>query len=154
MTYLHKIVPMRMIEVTKSSAQTASSGDIVLFDTIRATGTHGVTVNSSTGEIGLDTSKHYHIEASIHVDRSSTSSSWRFAWVDSNGTEISATDGGYDAEWTWHSSGTSTGTPNPTYVAVYQSASPLSAIRLKATLLNASSSILTQTSLFVLEADT
>jgi len=126
----------------------------VLFDTIRATGTHGVTVNSSTGEIGLDTSKHYHIEASIHVDRSSTTSSWRFAWVDSNGTEISATDGGYDAEWTWHSNSTTNGTPNPTYVAVYQSNSPIGSIRLKATLLNANSSILTQTSLFILEAST
>lgn len=154
MTYLHKIVPMTMIEVTKSSAQTASTGDIVLWDTIRATGTHGVTVNSSTGEIGLDTSKHYHIEASIHVDRSSTSSSWRFAWVDSNGTEISAADGGYDAEWTWHNSSTIYGTPNPTYVAVYQSTSPIGSIRLKATLLNANSSILTQTSLFILEAST
>lgn len=153
MTYLSRVVPMRMIEVTLSSSQTASQGDYVLFDTIRATGSHGVTVNSSTGEIGLDTSKHYHIEASIHVNRSSLSSSWRFAWVDSTGTEISAADGGYDAEWTWHSSSVSYGTPNPTYVAVYQSASPLSSIRLKATLLNASSSILTQTSLLILEAN-
>ena len=47
MTYFNRIVPMRMIEVTLSSAQTASQGDYVLFDTIRATGTHGVTVNSS-----------------------------------------------------------------------------------------------------------
>jgi len=150
MTYLHKIVPMRMIEVTKSSAQTASSGDIVLFDTVRATGTHGVTVNSSTGEIGLDTSKQYRVQASIHVDRSSTSSSWRFAWVDSNGTEISATDGGYDAEWTYHAS-SATSAPNATYVAMYQSNSPIGSIRLKATLLNANSSILTSTALLIME---
>lgn len=151
MTYLHQRVPMRMIEVTKSSAQTAGSGDIVLFDTIRATGSHGVTVNSSTGEIGLDTAKQYRVQASIHVDRSSTTSSWRFAWIDANGNEISAADGGYDAEWTWHAS-SATSAPNATYVAMYQSNSPIGSIRLKATLLSASSSILTSTALFILEA--
>jgi hypothetical protein len=46
-----------MIEVSLSAAQTASAGDYVLFDTIRATGSHGVSVNSSTGELTLDTSK-------------------------------------------------------------------------------------------------
>ena len=152
MTYLPKTFQITVVEVTKSSAQTASAGDVVLFDTIRATGSHGVSVNATTGEIGLDTSKHYHIEASIHVDRSSITSSWRFAWIDSNGNEISATDGGYDAEWDYHSPSVSVGTPNATYVAVYQSASPLSAIRLKATSLSASSSILTQTALFIVEA--
>lgn len=151
MVYIPKIASTTLIEVTKSSAQTASSGDIVLFDTIRATGSHGVTVNSSTGVVGLDTSKHYHIEASIDVNRSSTSSSWRFAWVDSTGTEISAADGGYDAEWTYYANTAAFDVPSGTYVAVYQSTSPLSEIRLKATLLGASSSILTQTALIIVE---
>lgn len=151
MTYLPKTVQTTIIEVTKSTSQTASAGDIVLFDTIRATGSHGVTANSSTGVIGLDTSKHYHIEASIHVDRSSTTSSWRFAWVDSTGTEISAADGGYDAEWTYYANTAAFDVPSGTYVAVYQSTDPLSEIRLKATLLGASSSILTQTALIIVE---
>ena len=154
MTYLTEArIDATMIEVSLSSAQTASQGDFVLFDTIRATGAHGVSVNSSTGELSLDTSKQYYVQASIHVDRSSTTSSWRFAWVDSSGNEISADDGGYDAEWTYHASGTKPNTPNATFTAVYQPnpnqvASP---IRLKATLLNASSSILTNTRLFIVE---
>ena len=122
----------------------------MLFDTIRATGSHGVSVNAITGEIGLDTSKHYHIEASIHVERSSTTSSWRFAWIDSNGNEISAADGGYDAEWQYHST-TTFDSPNATFTAVYQSSEPLSSIRLKATALASSSSILTQTSVIIVE---
>lgn len=151
MTYIPKIVPLQLIEVTLSSDQTASSGDVVLFDTIRATGSHGVSVNATTGEIGLDTSKHYHIEASIHVERSSTTSSWRFAWIDSNGNEISAADGGYDAEWTFYSDSSANNVPSGTYVAVYQSTAPLSSIRLKATTLAASSSVLTQTALIIVE---
>jgi hypothetical protein len=150
-TYLPKTVPITVVEVTKSTAQTASAGDIVLFDTIRATGSHGVSVNATTGEIGLDIKKHYHIEASIHVDRSSITSSWRFAWIDSNGNEISAADGGYDAEWTYYSNPLDFNVPSGTYVAVYQATTPLSSIRLKATTLAASSSILTQTALTIVE---
>lgn len=151
MTYLPKTVPIQLVEVTLSSDQTASSGDVVLFDTIRATGSHGISVNATTGEIGLDTSKHYHIEASIHVERSSTTSSWRFAWIDANGNEISAADGGYDAEWTYYSNPNAVDVPSGTYVAVYQSTAPISSIRLKATTLAASSSILTQTSVIAVE---
>ena len=81
MTYLNTQAAATMIEVTLSSAQTASQGDFVLFDTIRATGSHGVSVNSSTGELSLDPSKYYRVQASIDVSRSSTTSSWRFAWV-------------------------------------------------------------------------
>lgn len=146
MTYFSRKVPMRMIEVSLSATQTASSGSMVLFDTIRATGTHGVTVNSSTGEIGLDTSRHYYVQASIDVTRSSTTSSYRFAWIDSTGAEISAANGGYDAAWEYSN------TSNATYTAVYQSAAPVSPIRLKATLLNANSTINLSTKLLILEA--
>jgi hypothetical protein len=150
-TYIPKTVPIQLVEVTLSSDQTASSGDVVLFDTIRATGSHGVSVNATSGEIGLDTSKHYHIEASIHVERSSTTSSWRFAWIDSSGNEISAADGGYDAEWTYYSNPLDFNVPSGTYVAVYQATTPLSSIRLKATTLATSSLVLTQTSVIIVE---
>lgn len=142
-----------MIEVSLSSAQTASAGDYVLFDTIRATGSHGVSVNSSTGELTLDKSKQYHVQASIDVSRSSTTGSWRFAWVDGSGAEISADLGGYDAEWNYVPSGTTAGGGNATYTAVYQSglAPAESPIRLKATTLSPASSILTATKLLILE---
>lgn len=142
-----------IIEASLSSAQTASAGDYVLFDTIRATGSHGVSVNSSTGELTLDTSKQYYVQASIDVSRSSTSGSWRFAWVDSSGTEISADLGGYDAEWNYSPPGTTTSGSNATYTAVYQSelVQVESPIRLKATTLSTASSILTATKLLILE---
>ena len=142
-----------MIEVTLSSAQTASQGDFVLFDTIRATGSHGVSVNSSTGELSLDPNKYYRVQASIDVSRSSTTSSWRFAWVDSSGNEISAADGGYDAQWDYHTASNNAGVPNATYVAMYQPTYlPATPIRLKATTLAAASSILPSTALIIIEA--
>ena len=142
-----------MIEVTLSSAQTASQGDFVLFDTIRATDSHGVSVNSSTGELSLVPNKYYRVQASIDVSRSNTTSSWRFAWVDSSGNEISAADGGYDAQWDYHTASNSVGVPNATYVAMYQPTNlPATPIRLKATTLAAASSILPSTALIIIEA--
>jgi hypothetical protein len=142
-----------MIEVSLSAAQTASAGDYVLFDTIRATGSHGVSVNSSTGELTLDTSKQYYVQASIDVSRSSTTGSWRFTWVDSSGTEITVDLGGYDAEWNYEPPATTTGGGNATYTAVYQPGlgETQSPIRLKATTLSPASSILTATKLLILE---
>ena len=145
MTFLNRKLTTRLIEVSLSSAQTASAGDFVLFDTIRATGSHGVTVNSSTGEIGLDPTKQYSVQASIHVNRSSATSNWSFSWHDSSGTQISAANGGYDANFV------RSGAANSTYVAVYQSLTPLSVIKLKATVLGASSTILTNTKLIIVE---
>ena len=145
MTYLNKIVPMRMIEVTLSSGQTASSGDFVLFDTIRATGSHGVTVNSTTGEIGLDSNRRYHIVASIDVDRSSVTTSWEFTWCDSGGNALTPSDGAFEAQWDYSS------IANATFTAVYQSDKPLSTIKLKATVLNPNSTINTSTRLLIME---
>ena len=146
MTYLNKVTPMRMIEVTLSSGQTASQGDYVLFDTIRATGSHGVTVNSSTGEIGLGAGSRYHIVASIDVNRSATTSSWEFKWHDAAGNVLGSSDGAFDAKWTY------SGTANATFTAVYQSSMPLSGVKLRATTLNANSIINTSTRLLIMEA--
>lgn len=133
-----------LLEISKSTTQTVSSGDIVLWDTIRATGTHGVTVNSSTGEITLDTSKHYHLRCSLDVQRSSYSD-MRFAFVDSAGNIISAEEGGYDANLFEN------GQRTFTMVAVYQTHSPISPIRLKAVTVGANSTIQTSMSIFALE---
>ena len=145
MSYYSRKLPTQLIEITMSSAQTASQGDFVLFDTLRATGTHGVTINGATGEIGLDTTKQYSVRASMHVERSNSTSSYTFAWHDSGGTLITTADGGYDARF---EDGIYS---NSTYVAVYQNLNPVSAIRLKATLLAASSTILSATKLIIIE---
>lgn len=141
-----------MIELTLSSSHSISSGDAVLFDTLRASGSHGVSVNASTGEISLDTSKHYYIQASIDVNRAANPSSWNFAFYDNTSTLISASSGGYDASWDTHTSSTTTGL-NATYTAVYQSASPYSSVFLKAVSVAASSTVRIDTSVFILEVD-
>lgn len=150
MSYLGFVKPSltTLVEITKSSSQTASTNSIVLFDTIRATSTgHGVSINSSTGEITLTSGREYQVIASLDVDRSSTSSSYRFAWINSNGNEISVNDGGYDANFVASSLESSTMT------AVYQPLTLASSvtIRLKAFSLNASSAINVNTSVFILE---
>ena len=134
-----------MIEVSLSSTATVSTGSMVPFDTVRATGAHGVSVNSSTGEVSLDTSKQYYIQASVDVTRSSTTTGFRFAWVDSAGAEISAANGGYDAQWDYSIYA------NATYTAVYQSTAPVSPIRLKVTSISANSTINLATKILILE---
>lgn len=154
MSYLPQSRKTVMLEATLSSAQTASQGDIVLFDTLRATSTHGVSLNASTGEITLSNAKDYYVQASIDVERSSTTSSWRFVWVDSTGSEIDADSGGFDAQWDYHTASNSAGVPNATYTAVYQVSAPsiaVSPIRLKATSLAANSSILLSTAVLIVE---
>ena len=153
MSYINAEIPMRMIEVTLSSGQTASQGDFVLFDTIRATGTHGVSVNASTGEVSLNIDKMYYILASIDVDRASTTSDWAFAWCDSAGVELTPSEGSFDANWLWHNASTTTNSPNATFTAVYISnEQPEPVIKLKAKTLYANSTIRTETRLFILEA--
>jgi hypothetical protein len=145
MSYYSRKLPTQLIEISLSSAQTASQNDYVLFDTLRATGTNGVTLNTVTGEIGLDTTKLYSVRASIHVERSNSTSSYTFAWHDSGGSLITPANGGYDARF---EDGIYA---NSTYIATYQNSSPLSAIRLRATLLAASSTILTATKVIIIE---
>jgi len=145
MSYYSRKLPTQMIEISLSSAQTASQNDYVLFDTLRATGTNGVTLNTVTGQIGLDTTKQYSVQASIHVERSNSTSSYTFAWHDSGGSLITHANGGYEASFV------DAIDSNSTYVAVYQNINPISAIRLRATLLAASSTILTATKVLIVE---
>jgi|SRR5210317_1081078 hypothetical protein len=142
------LAPTCLIQITLSSAQTASSGDVVAFDTIASTSTPALSLNTSTGEITLDSSKHYYIQASIQIDRSSTTSSFNFAWIDSSGTVLTTSDGGYDATWEYH---TGTVGDTATCTANYITRSPTSAVRLKAITLATSSSVRTDTTVFIME---
>lgn len=151
MSYLPTKRDLVMIELTLSSAQTASQGDFVKWDTVRATGTHGVSINATTGEVSLDPSRQYHIIASIDVDRSSTSSDWAFNWCDSTGTELTYAQGSFDGRWQYPPGPTTTNR-NATFTAVYQSATPESVIKLKATQLAASSSFNTSFRCLIMEA--
>jgi hypothetical protein len=139
------------IELTLSSAQTISVNDIIAFDTLRASGPYELSLNSSTGEITLSGSKTYWIQASIDVNRSSTTSSFRFAWIDQAGTEISAANGGFDATWEYHSVGTTAPAPNPTTVASYVSSNPVQSIRLKTMAVQPASTANTHLSVIIFE---
>lgn len=147
MSYLPTKRNLVMIELTLSSAQTASQGDFVKWDIIRATGTHGVSINATTGEVSLDPSRQYHIVASIDVDRSSVTSDWRFDWADSSGTSLTPSDGAFEGQWTYLA-----GNINATFTAVYQSTTPLSIIKLKATTLAANSAFNTSFRCLIMEA--
>jgi hypothetical protein len=140
--------PTCLIQITLSNAQTASAGDVVVFDTLASTSTPSLSLNATTGEITLDASKHYYIQASIQVDRSSTTSDFNFAWIDSNGTVLTASDGGYDATWEYHTGNLG---ETATCTANYITRSPTSAIRLKALTLATNSSVRTDTTVFILE---
>lgn len=141
-----------LIELSLSSSQTAATGQIVLFDTIRASHTHSVSVDAS-GNISLSTSKAYWMQASIDVSRSSTTSSWQFGFCDSSGTVIAPADGGFDAEWQYHSPTVDDDQPNATFTATYVSSSPLSSVNLKALNLAALSTILVGTRVLIIEQE-
>lgn len=148
MSYLPTKRNLAMIELTLSSAQTASQGDFVKWDTVRATGTHGVSVNATTGEVSLDPSRQYHVVASIDVDRGSLTSDWAFNWCDSTGTELTYAEGSFDGRWDY----AVTVTNNATFTAVYQSATPKGIIKLKATTLAPSSAFNTSFRCLIMEA--
>ena len=148
---IYQPVGTKMIEITLSASQVLSAGGIVAFDTLSCEITPALSLNTSTCEITLASNKSYYIEASIDVNRSSTTSSLEFAWIDSAGTVIPISDGGFDSHWLWHS--TSTIGPSSTNVANYITNSPTSAIRLKAITLNANSTILQGTRVFIIEVD-
>lgn len=139
------------IELTLSSAQTIITNDVIAFDTLRASGPYELSLNSSTGEITLSGSKTYWVQASIDVNRISTTSDFRFAWIDQTGTEISAANGGFDATWEYHVSSSTTNAPNATTVANYISSDPVQSIRLKAMNVAASSTANTSMSVIIFE---
>lgn len=140
----------RMIELSLSSAQTASQGDTVIFDQVKATGSHGVSVDVN-GNISLDTSKAYFMQASIDVIRSSTTSSWQFGWYD-GATALTESDNAYKATWVFGAADR-IDEPNATFTATYVTGSPISSVSLKAIELSSNSSISTDTRLFIVEVD-
>jgi hypothetical protein len=144
--------PTRLIELTSGINRSVSTGSALILATIRATSAgHGVTVNSTTGEITLPGGFDYYVQASIEIDRNANTESFRIAFTDSGGTEITAADGGFDCVYEWHSSSTTTNVPNFTLSAVYASASPLSSIFLKCMSMTAGSVMTTNTSIIIVQ---
>lgn len=146
-----KAQDVTMIEITRSSSQSITTGSICEFDTLRSTGGHSLSLNVSTGEITLDQTKDYYIQASIDITRGSTTSSFSFAWIDEVGSVISNANGGFDQNWDFHSSASTTNIPNATMTAMYITQAPTAKIRLKAISAASSSSFDTNLSVIIYE---
>lgn len=136
-----------LIELSNSTSQSITTGDIVLFDTQRESHTSGVSVDGS-GNISLNTGYKYWVQASIDIDRGTTSSSWEFAFVDGAGAALDYTDGAFGAQWQYVGTGTKT---NATFTATYVSESPVSTLRLKAVSAASGSTLNVGTKIFIIE---
>ena len=146
-----KEITTRLIELTRSAGLSVATGDVLLFDSLRETSVSGVTNNATTGEITLPLGYEYYIVASIEIDRNANSDSFRIAWVDSNGTEIQAADGGFDCRYDWHSSSVNNNVPNFTMSAVLMT-SEHSSVYLKCMSMTAGSTMTAQTSILITQA--
>lgn len=137
------------IELSLSSSQTVSAGDKVIFNTIRASHSgHGVSVDGS-GNITLNTSRNYWMQASFDITRSDTTSDIRLDFANSSGTALNYADGAFHAEWEYHIP-TDRG-PNATFTATYVTKAPLSSINLKVTTVAANSTVNVGTRILILE---
>ena len=148
------VATTRIYELTLSTDQTVDSGDVIKFDTLRQTSAGGgVSNNSTTGAITLDSNHRYFLQCSIDVTRASTSNSIRVAFFDSDSdSELTVSDGAYDAAWIYHASSVITAQPNPTLQAEYiPSGVPVSPIKLKVFDVGNSSTLNTNFSLIIVE---
>ena len=138
------------IELSLSSSQTVSAGNKVIFNTIRASDSgHGVSVDAF-GNITLNTSRKYWIQASFDITRSTTTSDIRLDFADSSGTALDYADGAFQAEWQYHAK-TLRG-PNATFTATYVTKAPLSSINLKVTTVANNSTVNVGTRVLILES--
>ena len=158
MTYLTPLAALpaltRIYELSLSTSQTVSSGDVIKFDTVRATSSGGgVTNDSTTGAITLSTSYRYFIQCSIDVTRASNTDSIRVAFFDSDlDAEIGINDGGYDSTWTYHAPSSTTTQPNATLHAEYiPTSTAVSPIKVKVFDVGNNSEINTNFSMIIVE---
>lgn len=150
MSFNNKQAPftqVSMIELSHSTTQSISTGGIVKFNTQRESHTSGVSVDAS-GNISLNTAYKYWVQASIDINRGTTTSSWEFAFTDGTGTTLDYTDGAFVAQWAY--GGTTTFT-NATFTATYVSESPVSTLRLKAVNAISGSTLNVGTRIFIIE---
>lgn len=108
----------RLYELSLSSDLSISSGDVIVFDTLRSSSSGGLSYNTTTGVITLNSSYTYMLWASIDITRSSATGSFRVAFFnEATSTEIDVSGGGYDVTWNHDAGGVGTG--NTTLQAHY-----------------------------------
>jgi len=108
----------RLYELSLSSNLFLNSGDVVIFDTLRSSSAGGLSYNTTTGVITLNSSYTYMLWASVDITRSSSTGSFRVAFFnEATNSEITTSGGGYDV--TWNHDGGAKGTGNTTLQAHY-----------------------------------
>ena len=135
------------IEYTQSSAQTISSGTDITWNTKRTTGGDGVSIDSSTGIITLDSSKRYWIQASINVIRSAAGNI-EFTFQNGSGGSLSESDGVFPMIYVEDSTKPII---NSSFVTSLMVSNPLTTYKLRCVTIDANSTFASQSNLFIME---
>lgn len=103
MTYLseqgHRIAKdVTVTEWTLSASTTLSSGDKIVFNTSRSTGTTGVSISGS-GDFTFTAGKEYYLLMSVDVSRSDNTASFSFGYYNQAGALLGAADGASESSW-------------------------------------------------------
>ena len=85
-------------QVTNLNQVITASGKKVIFDTVRSTGTTGVSIDSA-GNISFASGKTYWVTFNLDTVRSNTSASFTFRWHDAAGNLLGAANGASECVW-------------------------------------------------------
>jgi hypothetical protein len=108
----------RFYELSLSSSLSISSGDVIVFDTLRSSSSGGFSYNSTTGVLSLNSSYDYMLWASVDITRTVDTSSFTVAFFnEATNSQIAVSDGGFDVKWNHDAGGAGTG--NTTLQAHY-----------------------------------
>ena len=135
------------IEYTQSSAQTISSGTDITWNTKRSTGGDGVSIDSSTGIITLDSNKRYWIQASISVTRSGNGNI-EFTFQDGSGGSLSESDGVFPMLYVEDNSDPYI---NSSFVASLVVSKPTTTYKLRCITIDTNSTFDSESNLFIME---
>lgn len=148
MTYLaSRKSSCALIEYSQSSTQTISSGTDILWDTKRTTGGDGISINSSTGVITLDSSRRYWIQANITVNRTSLAD-FAFEFQTGAGGALTQGDGSFPILYI---EDTSQPYINSSFMASLMVSYPTQTYKLRCTNVAANSTLESQSHLFIME---
>ena len=141
------------IEYTQSSAQTISSGTDITWNTKKTTGGDGVSIDSSTGIITLNSDRSYWIQGFITFDIPSEGD-FKVEFQDSNGNSLSESDGNFPAYFHSEPDRTSSGSPfaNNSQLCSLLVKQPSLQYKLVATTVPANTTVHLSTHLFITES--
>ena len=141
------------VEYTKSSTQTISNGSVITFNTKRTTGDDGVSIDSSTGIITLNSNRSYWIQGFITFEIPSEGD-FKVEFQDSNSNSLSESDGNFPAYFHSEPDRTSSGLPfaNNSQLCSLLVKQPSLQYKLVATTVPANTTVHLSTHLFITES--